>query len=192
MEDNTGKPASPPTVSYNEFLEGVYRGEYNAHNPKLKEDALRLKRARNAWGEGRNQGADGMHLINQVVDNRANSKGKWGWSTDPYDVMTPAQFSAWRPVDENYPKMMAQHKGSKDPQFQEAYRVVNEEFPEHLKKYKDVDHYYAPAAVVNVPKWKSDPRMTHLGDHGGHKLYTSKPQPKPKPGLVTGKPKGKP
>ena len=182
----------PPLISYDDFLEGVYRGTYDPNNPQLKKDALRLKRARNAWGEGRSQGKDGMHLINQAVTNRANSGGKWGWPTDPYDVMSGAQFSAWRPSDRNYKKMMSMRRGSTDPQFTEAYEVAGEKFPEHLKKFKDVDHYYAPAGVAKPPNWASSPDLRHLGDHGGHKLYTTKPAPKPKPvqkpvpGLVTG------
>ena len=180
---------NPPKISYNEFLEGVYRGKYKPNNPKLRDYALDLKRARNAWGEGRNQGKDGMHLINQAVTNRAKSGGKWGWSADPYDVMIGSQFSAWRPSDPNYKKMMGMHKNSKDPQFKEALDVVGEEFPEHLKKFKDVDHYYAPAGVKKPPPWASSPALRHLGDHGGHKLYTTKPAPEPEiqPGLVTGR-----
>lgn len=167
--------SDPRKISYNAFLDGVYRGKYNPNNPELKDYALRLKKARNMYGEARNQGKDGMHLVNQVVKNRANSGGKWNWPTDEYEVMSSPAFSAWRTSDPNYKKMMALNEKSKDPQFQMAYEVANEEFPKHLNKFKDADHYYAPKGVSKTPAWASAPGIRHLGDHGGHKFYTTKP-----------------
>tara|TARA_R110002020_G_scaffold95823_1_gene229663 strand:+ start:400 stop:948 length:549 start_codon:yes stop_codon:yes gene_type:complete len=175
----------PELISYNDFLEGAYRGDINAMKG-LKEEALRLKKARNSYGEARNQGKEGMHLVQQVVKNRANSGGKWNWPTDEYDVMSAPAFSAWRTTDPNYKKMMALNRGSDDPQFRQSYEVAGEEFPSNLSKFKDADHYYAPKGVAKAPAWTSADGMRHLGDHGGHKFYTTKPAPKPIPGMVTG------
>ena len=91
-----------------EIMDVYNEDDVNPIETQEKDDPERLALARTAWGEGRNQGRDGMHLIQNVIKNRANSGGAYNWPENVFDVTRQSkQFSAWNPNDPNKAKMEA-------------------------------------------------------------------------------------
>ena len=142
--------------------------------PAPKYDPSRIALARTSWGEGRNQGIDGMHLIQNVINNRANSGGTYNWPDNVFDVTRQRkQFSAWNEGDPNKAKMEALDPNSENQQFRDAYEISDKPLPQELQKiFGDADHYHTDKVS---PDWSKSPKMRKLGQHGSHIFYTTKP-----------------
>lgn len=78
--------------------------------------------ARTAWGEARNQGAQGMQAVMNVVMNRVASGVTW-WGRDIIGVcLAKAQFDCWSSGDPNLVKL--QDVDATDPVFQTALELA--------------------------------------------------------------------
>lgn len=158
-------------------IEELLKQPYNADdiNPvetQDKTDPNRMAVARTSWGEARNQGDDGMKLIQHVIKMRAE-QDKYNWPDNAYDVTRqPYQFSVWNKGDPNRAKMEALDENSTDPEFKKAYDMVDKPLPAHLEKFKDADHYHTDRVS---PSWSKSPKMRKLGQHGSHIFYSTKP-----------------
>lgn len=153
-----------------EIIDAYNEDDVNPLELQDKTDPNRLPLARTSWGEARNQGIDGMHLVQQVLKNRASSKS---WPDNIFDVSRqPYQFSAWNDNDPNKAKMEALNENSTDPEFIQAYEIAGEELPEHLNKFKDADHYHTDKVS---PSWSKSPKIRKIGQHGSHIFYSTKP-----------------
>jgi N-acetylmuramoyl-L-alanine amidase len=157
-----------------EIMDVYNEDDVNPLETQDKSDPNRLALARTSWGEGRNQGRDGMHLIQHVIKNRANSGGAYNWPENVFDVTRQSkQFSAWNPNDPNKAKMESLDPTSEDKQFQEAYEISDQELPKELLEiFGDADHYHTDKVS---PSWSKSPKMRKLGQHGSHIFYSTKP-----------------
>jgi len=159
-------------------IEELLKAPYNPDdiNPEPETSAFdqnALALARTAYGEGRGEGEEGMHLIQKVIKNRAESGGKYNWPKTAYEVAhQPYQFSAWNKNDPNREKMLSLDENSTDPHFTKALGLVNKPLPEKLKQFKDADHYHTTKVS---PSWSKSGKLRKLGQHGNHIFYTTKP-----------------
>ena len=159
-------------------IEELLKAPYNPDdiNPEPETSAFdqnALALARTAYGEGRGEGEEGMHLIQKVIKNRAESGGKYNWPKTAYEVaLQPYQFSAWNKNDPNREKMLSLDENSTDPHFTKALGLVNKPLPEKLKQFKDADHYHTTKVS---PSWSKSGKLRKLGQHGNHIFYTTKP-----------------
>ena len=157
-----------------EVMEDYNKDDVNPLETQESDDAERLALARTSWGEGRNQGKNGMHLIQNVIKNRANSGGTYNWPENVFDVTRQnKQFSAWNQGDPNREKMESLSSDSEDEQFRQAYEVSNQQLPDELQEiFGEADHYHSDKVS---PSWSKSPKMRKLGQYGNHKFYTTKP-----------------
>ena len=159
-------------------VERLLKEPYNADdvNPEPETSAFgpnALALARTAYGEGRGEGEEGMHLIQKVIKNRADSGGTYNWPKTAYEVAhQPKQFSAWNENDPNRSKMLSLDENSTDPHFTKALELVDKPLPEKLNQFKDADHYHTKKVS---PSWSKSGKLRKLGEHGNHIFYTTKP-----------------
>jgi N-acetylmuramoyl-L-alanine amidase len=125
--------------------------------------------ARTIWGEARNQGMVGMAAVANVIMNRVQQDGWWG-----YDIISvckkPYQFSCWLKNDPNYEKIRMVNES--DESFRKALMIADLAAEGLIKDITlGSDHYHTKNIL---PKWAKDRRPTvTIGSHHFYKIGNS-------------------
>ncbi len=118
--------------------------------------------ARTMWGEGRDQGYEGLLAIGNVIKNRSDKGGWWGGSI--IEVITKdAQFSAWNIGDPNRKKMLT--VTDENPQFAEAVKIAKAIMAGDLADNTGGADHYHTAAILPYWATKDMTKTAIIGDH---------------------------
>ncbi|UTW53969.1 cell wall hydrolase [Kordiimonas sp. SCSIO 12610] len=135
--------------------------------------------ARIAWGEARGEGAAGMHAVINVMQNRAETEGRFGNSLAEVSTR-PRQFSAFNKddpstpfVDEGDPnRELLLNVTDDDPEFRIAVALATQAVDGKLPDLTNgADHYHA--RNIALPSWvRNSPNATVSAIIGNHIFYT--------------------
>ena len=127
--------------------------------------------ARTLWGEGRGEGAQGMHAIANVILSRvkvAEEKGRFWWGNNIIQVcQKPYQFSCWNRSDPNFKKLQVVDKSNS--YFATALRIAKRAVAGELEDVTGgATHYH----TKNInPYWaKGEVPLCTIGNHKFYKL----------------------
>ena len=125
--------------------------------------------ARTIWGEARNQGAEGMQAVANVVINRvehAQKKGSFWWGNNIIQVcQKPYQFSCWNKGDPNFRKL--QSVDENDLYFASAVRMARRAIIDVLPDVTNGATHYHTKEIL--PYWAKG--KTPCAEIGAHIFY---------------------
>ncbi len=113
--------------------------------------------ARIAWGEARSEGAQGLHAVTNVIDNRArmdlfnDNKPDWWGETHVGVATKPWQFSAYNPGDPNRKKL--ESVTDADPLFATAIELAAKALKGELPDITEGATHYHTVGLSPLPDW---------------------------------------
>lgn len=123
--------------------------------------------ARTLWGEARNQGMKGMIAVANVIGNRVNNPGWWGYGYISVCFMKN-QFSCWNRNDPNYSEIR-----KVDPSDKQFFQAINIATNLVKNKLKDLtlgsDHYLLTNVVHKIPWAQKRVPQVIIGKHSFYK-----------------------